>query len=565
MLAGPRCTADDNNHSRRERDPRRGATRSIVRVFDRSVMMRHMNPANDGHDGSIDRPRRANSNGKPRYFVPGLLVVAASVAIAAWAAIPRMGLARPAIVASKPAAPTAPARLTPETFEALSGLHFGFRATDVPEAELAALPATFPDGQPGDMAMSEAGGGYRDELGIVTKSEARWAITFDARAEANMIANAKSSKWFPVHFQDPVHGGPVRFDLNPYKSLASSKRSDTSVVADPVGNKAIFVDVAHEPHMLYFYALLMRARGNDVEFRWALQEMKYWCAFNYLKMTDNGRGFAKGILNPIASQPRAAAWGLAALFQLYRVLPKDDPWYPSIKYSVEQNILFLDGNFRVGNYDNAPFAPYYNAETGSLRNELGLMQRHDDAYGAGADGKQLMIGAFQAGYLAQVVLFGARLDLDLSDEARSAYRQLASFVARWPVLLFGPANTPGAYDWRRAGEYAISVGTLQAAGRATYFDDGGQVLAANYGRLPALPDDHAFRDHDTNHASDGIATGFVEDILPALAMAVDLKADGAEAAYARASSATQWSGGASYQFSMLPKGRYFREARKAAH
>ena len=351
----------------------------------------------------------------------------------------------------------------------------------------------------------------------------------------------------------------MRFDLNPYKSLASSIKGDYAVRPDAVGNKAIGVDPAHEPHMLYFYALLMRARGNDPEFRWALQEMKYWCAFNYLKMTDNGRGFAKGILSPLASQPRASAWGLAALFQLYHVLPKDDPWYPSVKVSVEQNILFLDGNFRLGNYDNSAFKPYYDRPTGSVKNRLGLIQAPDSAYGEIAPGKPLMIGAFQAGYQADVILFGHRLGLDLDPPAKAAFDELALFVARWPVLMFGAADTPGSYDWRRAGEYAMAVGTLTPAGPA-YFDDGGQVLAANYARLPPLPDDHAFRDHGTNAAAGGIATSFIEDILPALAMAVDLKADGAEAAYARAASATQWSGGTSYQFSMLPRGRYFRAA-----
>ena len=485
-----------------------------------------------------------------------------ALAIGALMSLP-LQTARAAAAAVAPARLAPPTSLTPESFEALSGLHFGFRAADVPEAELASLPPSFPDGQPGDMIMDEGTGGYRDEIGIVTKSAARWAITFDARAEANMIANARSSKWFPIHVEDPVHGGPVRFDLNPYKSKASSIKGDYAVKPDLVGNKAIHVDPAHEPHMLYFYALLMRARRADpkadAEFRWALQEMKYWCAYNYLAMTDNGRGFAKGILNPLASQPRASAWGLAALFQLFHVLPKDDPWYPSVKYSVEQNILFLDGNFRLGTYDNSAFKPYYDRPTGSVRNTLGLVQAPDSAY---ADGKRLMIGAFQAGFQADVILFGQRLDLDLDPPVKAAFRDLALFVARWPVLLFGAANTRGSYDWRRAGEYAMAVGTLTPAG-PVYFDNGGQVLAANDGHLPPLPDDHAFRNHGGNQPAEGIATGFVEDILPALAMAVDLEAEGAEVAYARAASATQWPGGTSYQFSVLPRGRWFREAVEA--
>jgi hypothetical protein len=463
------------------------------------------------------------------------------------------------VAGSSAAAPSVEA-LTPQSFEKLSGIHFGFRPGDVPEAELAKLPQSFPDGQPGDMVMDEGAGGYRNEIGLVTNSAARWAITFDKRAEANMIANAKASKWFPIHVEDPVRGGPVRFDLNPYKSLTASTKDDTNVKADTIGNHAIHVDVAHEPHMLYFYALLMRARGNDAEFRWALQEMKYWCAWNFLNNTDHGRGFGKGIMNPVSNQPRGAAWQLAALFQLYHVLPKDDPWYPSVKYSIEQNILFLDGNYRLGTYDNSAFKPYYDLPKGFLKNKLGLMQGPASSYGRGADGKTGMIGAFQSAFQAEVILFGYGLDLDLSNEAKAAFKNLAHFVARWPVLLFGPANTKGAYDWRRAGEYAMAIGTYGPNETFAFVNDAGELYEANYGRTPPLPNDKVFRNHDTNSPSEGIATTFVENIIPALSMAVDMDAEGAAEAYARAESSPQWPGGTSYQFAILPKGKYFRAA-----
>lgn len=454
--------------------------------------------------------------------------------------------------------------LTPESFEALSGLHFGFRASDVSEAELASLPQSFPDGQPGDMTMQEPAGGYRDEIGIVTRSAARWAITFDKRAEANMIANAKSSKWFPIHLDDPVHGGPVRFDLNPHKSVVNSSTGDIAVKPDPVGNRAIIVDAAHEPHFLYFYALLMRERGNEAEFRWAVQEMKYWCAWNYLHMPDTGRGYGKGIFSPFATQVRAAAWSLCALFQLFHVLPKDDPWYPSVKYAVEQNILFLDGNFRLGTYDNSANKPYYDIPKGSLKNKLGLLVAREREYGGGRDGKQVMIAGFQAGFMAQVVLFGYRLNFDLNDEAGTAYKNLATFTARWPVMLFGPANTSGAYDWRRAGEYAMSVGVVRADDTSNMFEDGGAVYAANYGSFPPLAEDKAFRDHDQDRFAESIATSFLDSILPALGMAVDLGAEGASAAFARAESSTLWHAGGAYQFSMLPRGKFYRPAPKGA-
>ncbi len=515
--------------------------------------------ARAGGDGAGGRPERVESSiistvdsrrrGAQPLVTPPILRLAAAAGVA-------LALACTPLRAAAPA----PEALTPATFEKLSGIHFGYRPGDVPESELAALPQSFPDGKPGDMTMSERDGGYRDEIGLVTKSAARWAITFDKRAEANMIANAKSSRWFPIHLQDPVHGGPVRFDLNPYKSLTASTKGDDQVKPDPVGNPAIIVDTAHEPHFLYFYALLMRARGNDAEFRWALEEMKYWCAWNYLQMTDHGRGFAKGIFNPIATQPRAAAWSFAALLQLYRVLPKDDPWYPSVKYSVEQNILFLDGNFRRGDYDNGPFKPYYDWPSKVFRNTLGLLQGRDPGYGNGVDGKRQMIGAFQMAFQAQVVLFGYGLGLDLGEPAKSAYRDLALFVARWPVTLFGPAHTPGAYDWRRAGEYSMAVGTLRPDGFWDYFDNGGAMLDANYARLPPLPDDRSFRQHDENTPLDSIATGFVDDIVPALSLALDVGAPGAADAYARAESAVQWPRGGAYQFAILPKGKYFRPA-----
>jgi hypothetical protein len=197
---------------------------------------------------------------------------------------------------------------------------------------------------------------------------------------------------------------------------------------------------------------------------------------------------------------------------------------------------------------------------GWLKNALGLVQGPANEYGRGADGKSVMASAFQAAFQAQVILFGYRLDLDLNDEAKAAFRNLATFVARWPVILFGPAGTKDAYDWRHAGEYAMVVGTFQPAGMPVYFDSGGALYQANYGSLPPLPDDRSFRLHGESRPIDAVATGFVDNIVPALSMAVDLGADGAAAAYARAASAVQWPGGGAYQFAILPKGRYYREA-----
>ena len=129
--------------------------------------------------------------------------------------------ARAAPRSTPSAAARVPAPVTREAYEAITKLHPGYHA--VPENVLAALPASYPDGTPGEMTYYEPTTGYRDEIGIRAKSSQLWAISMDPRARANMIANAHASKWFPIHFSAPGEPGkPVRPWLYPNKSLTAS-------------------------------------------------------------------------------------------------------------------------------------------------------------------------------------------------------------------------------------------------------------------------------------------------------------------------------------------------------
>lgn len=458
----------------------------------------------------------------------------------------------------------APARqaVTREAYEAMTKLHPGYRA--VPEAVLAALPASYPDGIPGEMTYYEPTTGYRDEIGIRAKSAQLWAISMDPRARANMIANAHASKWFPIHVSAPGEPGqPTRPWRYPNKSITASTTNDMAVLPDTVGNPKIVVDIPHEPQFLFDFTMLMKLEGNAQEYAWGLNEMKYWVAYNYLKMVDNQRGFAKGIFHPGsgAVTPRGAAWQARSLFMLALVLPENDEWRPWVVRSIEENILFLDGVFRTGDYDlrgpKGDLFGYQSWAKGAYRNDFGFMAPNNNGYGLGADGKTAYLGQFQSAFQAQVWLWGYRLGIPLRPEVQKTFDTFARWVAKFPIMMFGKPDDAASYDYRRAGPYALAVGKLVDGGQGVaFFKTPAEFYAANTVGLPALPkDDRSFRDGAVEAGEFG--GRWVDMLVPALSMAVDIGVPGAADGYARLKAAKQFKLGGSWPFCYLPNGEYY--------
>jgi len=473
---------------------------------------------------------------------------------------------QPPARANTPPASTAAARVstpvTREAYEAITKLHPGYHA--VPENVLAALPASYPDGTPGEMTYYEPTGGYRDEIGIRAKSSQLWAISMDPRARANMIANAHASKWFPIHVSAPGEPGtPVRPWLYPNKSLTSSTTNDMALLPDTVGNPKIIVDIPHEPQFLFDFTLLMKLEGNAQEYAWGLNEMKYWVAYNYLKMVDNQRGFTKGIFLPGsgAVTPRGAAWQARSLFMLALVLPDNDAWRPWVIRSIEENILFLDGVFRTGDYDlkgpRGDLFGYGSVEKGAYRNDFGLMAPSNAGYGTGVDGHTAYVGQFQSAFQAQVWLWGYRLGLPLRPEVQKTFDVFARWVAKFPIMMFGKPDDPASYDYRRAGPYVLAVGKVRQDGvGVAFFKTPAEFYAANtVGLAPLPPDDHSFRDGAVEAGEFG--GRYVDMLVPALTMAVEIGVPGAADGYARLKASKQFRLGGSYPFCYLPQGEYY--------
>lgn len=476
-------------------------------------------------------------------------------------------------------APSPPPTLTPATFTTLSGLHFGFHPNEVLEAELASIRTDLPVSTADivDCAAYMPGTGARPDLGVVTLPSARWAVCMDSRARANMVSNAKASANFPMHWTSS--GLPARFDLLP-------DASDSDLTPDPLGPTAppssnnpagVTLDFAHDPHLLYFYALLMQAEGNTDEFQWALTEMKFWTAAHYLKMPPNMRGHSKAIFS-FQQQVRQAAWGLAHLFQTYIVMPDDDAYKPSYLTSIQENIKFYNGVFNpaaAAEYDLSSFAPNYNQPTSWFRNNLGAMagQSNPEGYGYGDSGNAIIAGGFQLGFITTVWLWAYKMFLKgkipgLSSDVQLQFHQLAAWTAKWPIGLFGAKNTAGQHDFRRAGYYTVLLGDgyVDNAGRGglNYYPDFGALHSANQDFWGALPDDNILRHHDSNDPEETLGYSYFENVYPALSLACDCwvlapteyKAAYAPAvaAYARLTNATIWNAaGSTYHFGILPE------------
>lgn len=473
---------------------------------------------------------------------------------------------QPAAPVAKPVASDGAIRarqaFTREAYEAITKLHPGYHA--VPEAVLAALPASYPDGTPGEMTYYEPMTGYRDEIGIRAKSAQLWAISMDPRARANMIANARASRWFPIHVSAPAEPGqPTRPWRYPHKSITSSTTNDLAVLPDTVGNPKIKVDIPHEPQFLFDFTLSMKLEGNAQEYAWGLNEMKYWVAYNYLKMVDNQRGFTKGIFHPGsgAVTPRGSAWMARSLFMLALVLPENDEWRPWVIQSIEENILFLDGVFRTGDYDlkgpRGDLFGYGSWEKGAYRNDFGFMSPHNAGYGVGTDGRTAYLGAFQSAFQAQVWLWGYRLGLPLRPEVQKTFDTFTRWVAKFPIMMFGKTDDPASYDYRRAGPYALAVGKIGKDEQSVaFFKTPAEFFAANSVGLPPLPaDDHSFRDGAVEAGEFG--GRWVDMMVPGLTMAVEIGVPGAADGYARLKASRQFKLGGSWPFCYLPSGEYY--------
>lgn len=158
--------------------------------------------------------------------------------------------------------------------------------------------------------------GERADIGLMTEHQARYIVTENADALANVRAQAEAAGTLPWHIRDERAGAPV--DLDRYATM--SWYSDRSV-ADPhiaLTDTGIRIDSAHQPALAYLPYLLT---GDPYH----LEDLQFAANFN--------RGTLPPRYRLSIPQPRAFAWSLRTLAQAAKVTPEKVPsWLLPARY-----------------------------------------------------------------------------------------------------------------------------------------------------------------------------------------------------------------------------------------
>lgn len=472
----------------------------------------------------------------------------------------------PAPPAAPPAAPTPaePPAAAGElaTMEDALGVHTGMTLT----AAAVAVMQIFAPGSGGGLSAAMGETGAQDDIGLYTGDTMRMiASGLDPNAVASVYSTADNSAAWPIHITDKTTGD---MPAKPWLNAKQSFQGDASnLVGDAQPNpNNLRPDLAHEPHFIAGAAQLAMRRGDLQRFARYLVEAKAWVAWNFFSDPSQTRGptGGEGIFMPEASinQPRGAAWGPAALYQLYLVMCDakalgmafvDDGWFAWCKRAVEANIDFIEREYHLGTYDRSYAVPYYTFPMGWAKNPDGIMQMPMDVlsngsigYGKGVDGKTVVIGAFMQAFQSWVALWLVRISprLTLSDTARAQLTSLRPWLARWPTAMFGDTSDATAWPWQYAGMYVITVGTWNADGSIAWAQNGGERFALP-GNRPrptgtAFLNDYNLGDVSAPVAMDGFGYGYVANIHPAHVEATNQGAEGTTASWARLTASDQW-------------------------
>ncbi len=173
--------------------------------------------------------------------------------------------------------------------------------------------------------------GERDDIGLVTESQAQYICTGNQTALAQLRAHAEGAGTCPWHLRDENTNAPLNFRSYPDASWYSQSVSNPYIrqTISPVT-----LDAAHMPAVAYVPYLLT---GDPYHLE-DLQFMANWCW-----------GSLPPKYRPTIAQSRQYAWYLRSLAQCVRVTPATVPsWLLPRSYwagFLDQNRAFVEANY----------------------------------------------------------------------------------------------------------------------------------------------------------------------------------------------------------------------------
>lgn len=379
------------------------------------------------------------------------------------------------------------------------------------------LPTEYTPLMQGSFSPGMGTAGYHPSIGLLPEWDVAYLTTkADPRAYRSVLINGYAAGRFAVHLRDETTQRPLAFSS--YPNLGMNKASPGVAVGPftkyytpaATGVAAPRYITSHHPSMGYMAYLVSG-------WNYYMEETQLLSTAIFLMQNDSTRQYSKGVIESFSvhNTVRGAAWAIRTLAQAATITPDDHPLRGEFVNSVNENIAHYHGR--------------YVAKPG---NSLGLVQ----PYGSYSTSAPLVSAIWQDdfftgafGYLKELSLnapaLQPKLDAFLAWKYRAVIGRLggggeADFSYRYGgryTLNFAPALTP---DWTNGtGPWYGSWGEVARSMNLGTDADVGASLAEGY-----------------PHS----AAGYWGNMAPALAYAIDHQAQGADAAWQRVITASNF-------------------------
>lgn len=402
-----------------------------------------------------------------------------------------------------------------------------YSATVAPTAAIAvALVGTYAPLQAGNIIYgsdSMASSGYQSPIGMLPQCDVLYLVSDAANAYGAVVRNGFSAGRYSIHYRDETTNRPPLFSSYPNLNIGSSqgfKDTGGSTINDrtptATGGSGPQWDVAHSPALGYL-AYLVTGRWYFME------EVQFITTANYLGNGDAAalREGSKGIVKTAydAWQTRSCAWDWRARVMALTATPDDDTslrneFIASVQYNIDH------------------FWPTY---VNQANNTFGWI-RPGETY----SGKTGTGAPWQQDFVTAAFGFSVSLDLPISSTHKTKLSEFFQWKARSVVMRLGGA---GEFWYINADMYnqSISPNTvpdyLTGTGPWHATDLDSYNASVSIGATPTW-----LGGTEGNLAGEAMPgeKSLWGNLMPAIAYAVRHNVPGAETAYRRLTSATNF-------------------------
>lgn len=397
------------------------------------------------------------------------------------------------------------------------------------ESAFSGLSSTYVPMGLADLPSAMGGAGYSPHIGVLPFWDALYITSeADPRAYQAVIVNAESAGTYSIHYLDENTNRPYAFSARPNLWVSAP-----DAIASSTGGTAASADMAHQPSVGYL-AYLLTGDWHHME------ELQFWATWNGFNQNYVNRKNAQCLI--IQEAARGVAWGLRNLATSAAITPDGDSLQTEFSNSWRSNMVYRWNQYIGGSESTGREKP----------NILGAVFLYSgsgagDAYTPG-DFKWVDAPWMQH-FLESVLGFTYFLEVPQQTSGnRTTHQQVALFAFQHSVGMLGDA-TGRPYPY--AGEYGVDYGTTATANellspldyyttwllqwgatkaRDGYTDPPSTLGSPLLGTSGSLPSD--------------MATGYWGNLHPAIAYAVQMGAPGAQDAYTRLTSASNYASGA---------------------